>query len=169
MAFLYIEFRGVRLLHHSSNILPIKQKFGIQVLVIRTHALVLLRLVCSGLSKTETWANVQMGRWNAQKLKPFWAQAPLLQSWYRTVLCKGGACVLCGWLKRPYWVLSYRVSLTESPWVEGMVWGTSQGAWLDPPPAACGPLEADSSSPQSVGSPLTTSRRWLGWNASGTL
>lgn len=52
--FLYIEFRGVRRLHHSSNILPIKQKFGIQVLVIRTHALALLRLVCSGLSKTET-------------------------------------------------------------------------------------------------------------------
>lgn len=51
---LYIEFRGVRLLHHSSDILPIKQKFGIQVLVIRNHALALLRWVCSGLSKTET-------------------------------------------------------------------------------------------------------------------
>ena len=28
---------------------------------------------------------------------------------------------------------------TESPWVEGMVWGTSQGAELDPAPAACCP------------------------------
>lgn len=54
MTFLYIESGGVRLLHHSSNMLPIKQKFGIQVSVTRNHALALLRLICSGLSKTET-------------------------------------------------------------------------------------------------------------------
>lgn len=54
IALLYIECGGVRVLHHCSNVLPVKKKFGIPVLFTRNHALALLRLVCSGLSKTET-------------------------------------------------------------------------------------------------------------------
>ena len=48
-----------------------------------------------------------------------------------------GACVLCGRFKGPCWGLSFRMSLKrESPCVKGKVWGTSQGAWLDPALAA---------------------------------
>lgn len=50
---------------------------------------------------------------------------------------------LCGRCKRPHCILSFWVSEQGGPESRGMVWGTSQGAWLDPLSPTCSPLKTD--------------------------
>ena len=104
--------------------------------VARNQAFPLQWMVCSGLSQMAMFTNVKVGKWNAQKLDPSHHKYCSCQVYTeQSYLSEGHVCPVVN-SKDHAGAFHFECFWTESPCVKGMVWGTSQGAWLDPAPAA---------------------------------
>lgn len=159
ITWLYSEFGVGRLLQHHSHNHPIKKGLECQSQLQGIRPFPLQWMVCSGLSQMAMFTNVKVGKWNAQKLDPSHHKYCSCQVYTEQSYLSEGACMPCGQLKRPRWSLSFWVFLNREPLCQGdglrhfprsLTWSCT---------GCCAvPLEAASGLPQSVGSPLTTSR-----------